>query len=108
MIRRPPRSTPLYSSAASDVYKRQDMDTYNDQDFEEARIGYIGRINYSYGNKYYLEVSGREDGAWKFASDKRWGFFPSMSLGWRISQEPFAKALLGASSFDLKLRGSYG
>jgi len=85
-----------------------DMDTYNDQDFEEARIGYIGRINYSYGNKYYLEVSGREDGAWKFASDKRWGFFPSMSLGWRISQEPFAKALLGASSFDLKLRGSYG
>ena len=85
-----------------------DMDTYNDQDFEEARIGYIGRINYSYGNKYYLEVSGREDGAWKFASNKRWGFFPSMSLGWRITEEPFAKALLGASSFDLKLRGSYG
>jgi len=85
-----------------------DMDTYNDQDFEEARIGYIGRINYSYGNKYYLEVSGREDGAWKFASNKRWGFFPSMSLGWRITEEPFAKALLGASSLDLKLRGSYG
>jgi len=85
-----------------------DMDTYNDQDFEESRIGYIGRVNYSYGNKYYLEVSGREDGAWKFASNKRWGFFPSMSLGWRITEEPFAKALLGASSLDLKLRGSYG
>lgn len=85
-----------------------DMDAYDDRDWEEARIGYIGRINYSYGNKYYLEVSGREDGAWKFASDKRWGFFPSMSLGWRITEEPFAKALLGGSSLDLKLRGSYG
>ncbi len=85
-----------------------DMDTYNDSDFEEARIGYIGRFNYSYANKYYLEVSGREDAAWKFVSDKRWGFFPSMSAGWRITEEKFAKSLLGNSSFDLKLRGSYG
>lgn len=85
-----------------------DMDTYNDSDFEEARIGYIGRFNYNYANKYYLEVSGREDAAWKFASDKRWGFFPSMSAGWRITEEKFAKSLLGNSSLDLKLRGSYG
>ncbi len=85
-----------------------DMDTYNDEDFEEARIGYIGRFNYSYSNKYYLEVSGREDGAWKFVSNKRWGFFPSMSAGWRITEEKFAKALLGSSSLDVKLRGSYG
>jgi TonB-linked SusC/RagA family outer membrane protein len=85
-----------------------DMDTYNDEDFEQARIGYIGRFNYSYSNKYYLEVSGREDAAWKFVSDKRWGFFPSMSAGWRITEEKFAKALLGSSTLDLKLRGSYG
>ncbi len=85
-----------------------DMDTYNDQDWEEARIGYIGRVNYNFGNKYYLEVSGREDAAWKFISNKRWGFFPSASIGWRITEEAFAKQLLGASSLDLKLRASYG
>lgn len=85
-----------------------DMDTYNDEDMEEARIGYIGRFNYNYADKYYLEVSGREDAAWKFISNKRWGFFPSMSAGWRITEERFAKSLLGNSSFDLKLRGSYG
>jgi len=85
-----------------------DMDTYNDQDWEEARIGYIGRVNYNYGNKYYLEVSGREDAAWKFISNKRWGFFPSASIGWRITEEAFAKQLLGASTLDLKLRASYG
>lgn len=85
-----------------------DMDTYNDNDFEEARIGYIGRVNYSFSNKYYLEVSGREDGAWKFVENKRWGFFPSMSAGWRITEENFAKSLLGTSTFDMKLRGSWG
>jgi TonB-linked SusC/RagA family outer membrane protein len=85
-----------------------DMDTYNDNDFEEARIGYIGRVNYSFSNKYYVEVSGREDGAWKFVENKRWGFFPSMSAGWRITEEKFAKSLLGASTFDMKLRGSWG
>lgn len=85
-----------------------DMDTYNDSDVESARIGYIGRLNYNYANKYYVEFSGRYDGSWKFASDRRWGFFPSVSGGWRITEEKFAKALLGESSLDLKLRGSYG
>lgn len=85
-----------------------DMDTYNDRDWTEARIGYIGRISYNYANKYYLELAGREDGSWKFASDRRWGFFPSGSVGWRITEENFAKSLLGESSFNLKLRASYG
>ncbi|WP_163708742.1 TonB-dependent receptor [Mangrovibacterium lignilyticum] len=85
-----------------------DMDTYNDSDVETARIGYIGRINYNYANKYYLEVAGREDASWKFAPEKRWGFFPSASVGWRITEENFAKSLIGESSFDLKIRASYG
>ena len=85
-----------------------DMDTYNDSDWESARIGYIGRLNYNFADKYYLELSGREDGSWKFASDRRWGFFPSGSIGWRVTEEGFAKALLGESSFNLKLRASYG
>ncbi|WP_321290083.1 TonB-dependent receptor [uncultured Sunxiuqinia sp.] len=85
-----------------------DIDTYDDRDDESARIGYVGRLNYNYDNKYYLELAGRQDASWKFISDQRWGFFPSASVGWRITEENFAKNLLGNSSFDLKLRASYG
>lgn len=87
-----------------------DMDTYNDADWTEARIGYIGRFNYSFGDKYFLEVAGRYDGSWKFAPDKRWGFFPSISAGWRLTEEPFFKKWLGSNSIltELKVRGSYG
>lgn len=85
-----------------------DMDTYDDRDYESARIGYIGRFNYNYANKYYFEFASRYDASWKFVSSKRWGFFPSVSAGWRITEEKFAKALLGESTFNLKLRGSYG
>ncbi|WP_319501439.1 TonB-dependent receptor [uncultured Draconibacterium sp.] len=85
-----------------------DMDTYDDRDYESARIGYIGRFNYNYANKYYFEFASRYDASWKFVSSKRWGFFPSASAGWRITEEKFAKALLGESTFNLKFRGSYG
>lgn len=83
---------------------------YNDDDTPEARIGYIGRINYNYANKYYLELSGREDGSWRWPPAHRWGFFPSVSVGWRITDEPFFSSLIGKNSVlsDLKLRASYG
>ncbi len=83
---------------------------YNDLDNQEARIGYIGRLNYSFANKYYLELSGRRDASWKFAPDKRIGYFPSASVGWRITEEKFIKSLLGENSKlnDLKIRASYG
>ncbi len=85
-------------------------DRYDDSDNEEARIGYIARVNYNFANKYYLEVSGRRDASWKFAPDQRVGYFPSASVGWRITEEQFMKNLLGGSSIlsDLKLRASYG
>ncbi|WP_245576570.1 SusC/RagA family TonB-linked outer membrane protein [Flexithrix dorotheae] len=88
-----------------DILQFADMDAYDDSDYEEARIGYIGRINYNFDSKYYLEVAGRYDGSWKFSPDKRWGFFPSISGGWRITQENFFDI-----NFinELKLRGSYG
>ncbi len=85
-----------------------DMDTYNDRDYESARIGYIGRFNYNYANKYYLEIAGRYDGSWKFVPKNRWGFFPSVSAGWRITEEKFAKDLFGESTLNLKIRGSFG
>jgi TonB-linked SusC/RagA family outer membrane protein len=85
-------------------------DQYQDSDNKESRIGYIGRINYNYDNKYYLEASARRDASYLFAPDKRVGYFPGVSAGWRITQEGFMKKLLGENSIlsDLKFRGSYG
>jgi TonB-linked SusC/RagA family outer membrane protein len=85
-----------------------DMDTYNDTDYEEARIGYVGRATYNYADKYFAEVSGRRDAAWRFAPGRRWGFFPSVSAGWRISEESFFKNLNQTVLSELKLRASYG
>lgn len=86
------------------------MDTYNDDGKRtEARLGWLGRINYDYANKYLFEFSARYDGSWKFPPNHRWGFFPSGSLGWRISEEAFWQESKLANIFsDLKLRGSYG
>ncbi|RZK91637.1 MAG: TonB-dependent receptor [Pedobacter sp.] len=87
-----------------------DGQDYTDQQQEEARIGYVTRINYNFDNKYYFEFSGRRDASWKFSPDRRVGYFPSASVGWRISQEGFMKKLLGENSIltDFKFRGSYG
>lgn len=67
----------------------------------------FGRVGYSYMDKYYGDVSFRYDGSSKFSKDQRWGFFPSFSAGWRLSEESFMenyKEKMG----DLKLRTSYG
>lgn len=69
--------------------------------------GIFGRLNYDYKGRYLFEASGRYDGSSRFAGGHRWGFFPSASVGWRISEEPFFKPLRGW--FDnLKIRYSYG
>lgn len=83
---------------------------YQDLDEQEARIGYVGRISYGFADRYYLEVSARRDGSWKFPPDKRWGFFPSASIGWRITEEQFFKDLMGDGHLlsDLKFRASHG
>lgn len=74
---------------------------------EWAMRSYFGRVNLNWDNKYLLEANLRADGSSKFAPDKRWGYFPSVSAGWRISEEGFMK---NASSWlnQLKLRASYG
>ncbi|MEG1585591.1 MAG: TonB-dependent receptor, partial [Bacteroidales bacterium] len=67
----------------------------------------LGRAGYNFADKYYAEFSFRYDGSSKFAKEQRWGFFPSGSVGWRISEESFMeryKEKIG----DIKLRGSYG
>lgn len=67
---------------------------------------FFGRVNYSYLDRYILTATARYEGSSKFAPKNRWGFFPGLSAGWRISQEPF----LRDASFinDLKLRAGYG
>lgn len=72
-----------------------------------ALAGFFGRINYDYAGRYLFEVSGRYDGTSRFAQGSRWGFFPSGSLGWRISEEPFFKPLSECVD-NLKLRASFG
>ncbi len=56
------------------------------------QMGFVGRLRYAYADKYMLEASARYDGSYKFAgniSGKRWGLFPALSLGWRVSEEDF-------------------
>ena len=67
---------------------------------------YFGRVNYAFAGKYLFEANFRYDGSSRFAPDYRWGFFPSASAAWRISEEPFMKSVPALS--DLKLRVSYG
>lgn len=68
---------------------------------------YLMRANYDYAGKYLLEVVARYDGSYRYAPAKRWAFFPSFSVGWRISEEKFIKNNLPFIT-NLKLRGSYG
>ncbi|WKN29572.1 SusC/RagA family TonB-linked outer membrane protein [Porifericola rhodea] len=75
--------------------------------WEWASHGYFFRLNYDYDNRYLLEVNGRYDGSSRFPSDYRWGFFPSVSAGWSISNESFFDGLHDYVN-DLKIRASYG
>lgn len=74
---------------------------------EYALAGIFARANYDYKGRYLLEVSGRYDGTSRFESDSRWGWFPSASAGWRISEEPFFEPARDIID-NLKLRASFG
>lgn len=87
----------------------QNKDNYNSNNGTDQTsiTSVFGRVGYNYKDKYYGDVSFRYDGSSKFAKDHRWGFFPSFSAGWRLSEESFMedyKSNIG----DLKLRASYG
>ena len=70
-------------------------------------LSYLGRINYDYMGKYLLSVSMRADGSSRFGANNRWGNFPSASIGYILSDEPFFKSAKNTFNF-LKLRASYG
>ena len=78
----------------------------NGNSYGWALRSYIGRLNYNYKEKYLLEAIGRYDGTSRVSSGGRWGFFPSVLVGWRVTQEPFMQT---QHIFDeLKLRASWG
>ncbi|MCW9706091.1 SusC/RagA family TonB-linked outer membrane protein [Fodinibius salsisoli] len=75
---------------------------------KSAHAGYVGRVNYNFDEKYLVEFVGRYDGSFLFPSESRWGFFPGVSAGWRISEEDFFQEAVGSTITNLKLRASYG
>ncbi|MDF9830132.1 TonB-linked SusC/RagA family outer membrane protein [Parabacteroides sp. PF5-6] len=74
---------------------------------ELAMISYFGRVNYDYDGKYLFEANIRHDGSSRFSKDNRWGTFPAVSAGWRLSEEGFFEGLKDKVN-NLKLRASWG
>lgn len=74
---------------------------------ELAMMSYFGRINYDYAGRYLFEVNFRADASSRFSPDNRWGYYPSLSAGWRISEESFMESARTWLQ-NLKLRGSWG
>ncbi|WP_445734274.1 SusC/RagA family TonB-linked outer membrane protein [Mariniflexile sp.] len=72
-----------------------------------ATLGFFGRVNYAYKNKLLLEANARYDGSSRLSSNKKWGYFPSFSAGYILTEEAFMDKLKPTLSF-LKFRGSYG
>ena len=81
--------------------------TIDDNISHWATQGYFGRLNYNYNEKYLVEVSARYNGSSRFREGRRWGFFPSASVGYNISKEGFW-APIQRTVNDLKIRASYG
>ena len=80
----------------------------SDNAYKLAIQGYFGRINYSYDDKYLLEVTGRYDGTSRFLKDVRWKAYPGVSVGWNVNKESFWKEGIADVVNTLKFRASYG
>jgi len=80
--------------------------SYKSTKYDNTLISFTGRFTYSYKDRYLLTATARYDGSSRFGEDNKWGFFPSVGLGWRVNEEAFladSKVIT-----NLKLRGSYG
>ena len=96
-------TTPLYytKSAAG-----TNLSTVKASDYRHVMLSYYGRINYSFDGKYLLTATVRRDASSRFSKETRWGTFPSVALGWTLTEEPWLKNQKVLS--NLKLRASYG
>ena len=84
-----------------------DIELYNTSKSSWTMLSYFTRLNYNYDNRYYLTVSFRGDASSRFGPDNRWGYFPSVSVAWTMSNEDFYKNAFGDNS-SLKWRASWG
>ncbi|MEO6930332.1 MAG: TonB-dependent receptor [Chitinophagaceae bacterium] len=102
-------STGLGNNPYLQVLDAQTQDRNNGgSKYRRAYSSYVGRINYNFDDRYLFQASIRRDGSYRFAPANRWGTFPSVGLGWRLSNENFFKGLTLKSVSDLKFRGSWG
>ncbi|MDP4239812.1 MAG: TonB-dependent receptor [Bacteroidota bacterium] len=84
-------------------YGKSNTDWYDAESF----ISYLGRVNYSYADKYLASITFRMDGSSKFSSNHRWGYFPSVGLGWVITDEDFMSGLKDVLNY-MKIKTSWG
>ncbi len=108
------KQTNYFSTFTGEQFPDDDVRMFNaaarivgDSDRQEwSLISYLARVNYAYMDKYLFTGTVRRDGSSRFGRDNQWGVFPSMALGWRLSEEGFMRDNDWVS--DLKLRASYG
>ena len=96
-------TTPSYKTYSA---TGNELSTVKESDYRHVLLSYYGRVNYSYDGRYLLTATFRRDGSSRFGSDTRWGTFPSVALGWTLTQEPWLRDNKVLS--NLKLRASYG
>ena len=88
------------------VFQNAESVSLSSDRYSWSLLAYFARVNYSFKDKYLLSASFRREGSSRFGANNKWGDFPSVSIGWRISEEPFMPDLSWLS--NLKLRASYG
>lgn len=104
-------SNTFYTTAIQQIQKGDASSiTGNNWQGKQASMGYVGRLRYDYANRYMIEFAGRYDGSDNFPKKKRFGFFPSISAGWGISEEKFMESIIDDNGIlnYIKVRGSYG
>ena len=94
---------PLPTNSASGDFTFRGVGSYKN---DSKLIAFFGRLNYDFANKYYLSASLRREGSSKFGYDQKWGYFPAVSAGWRISKEQFFPSISWLD--ELKFRVDYG
>ena len=82
------------------------VEEYNVDRYRYTLLSYLARFNYSYGDRYAVTASFRGDGSSRFGAESKWGYFPSISAGWSLSNEPFLKDAL--ENTEIRLRASWG
>ena len=95
------------ATGANDMsYASQESITIGSDKYSNRLISWTARASYSYADKYLVTATGRYDGSSRFGENNKWGFFPSLGLGWKVDQEAFMQNADAIS--NLKLRASYG